>query len=39
MIEKVHKIQPLRTVSLWLAVAATVFVIGYYVMDVMNQFK
>jgi hypothetical protein len=39
IIEKVHKIQPLRTVSLWLAVAATVFVVGYYVVDVLNQFK
>jgi hypothetical protein len=36
---KVHKIEPLKKVSLWLAVAATVFVLGYYVMDVMSQFK
>ncbi len=39
IMEKVHKIEPLRKVSLWLAVAATVFVIGYYVMDILSQFK
>jgi hypothetical protein len=36
---KVHKIEPLKKVSLWLAVAATAFVLGYYVIDVMSQFK
>jgi hypothetical protein len=39
MVEKVNRIEPLRKVSLWLAVAATVFVLGYYVLDVMAQFK
>jgi hypothetical protein len=39
MIEKVNKIEPLRRISLWLAVAATVFVLGYYGMDVLSQFK
>jgi ribosomal 50S subunit-associated protein YjgA (DUF615 family) len=39
LMEKVHKIEPLRKASLWLAVAATVFVIGYYVMDILSQFK
>jgi hypothetical protein len=39
MIEKVNKIEPLRKVSLWLALAATVFVAGYYVMDVLAKFK
>jgi hypothetical protein len=39
MLEKVHRIEPLRKASLWLAVAATVFVLGYYVMDVLSQFK
>ena len=39
IMEKVHKIEPLRRISLWLAIAATVFVVGYYVMDVLNQFK
>jgi hypothetical protein len=36
---RVHRIEPVRRVSLWLAVAATVFVLGYYVMDVMAQLK
>jgi hypothetical protein len=39
MLEKVHRIEPLRKASLWLAVAATVFVLGYYGMDVLSQFK
>ena len=39
IMEKVHKIEPLRRASLWLAIAATVFVVGYYAMDVFNQFK
>jgi hypothetical protein len=39
IMEKVHKIEPLRRASLWLAIAATVFVVGYYAMDVLNQFK
>jgi hypothetical protein len=39
MLEKVHRIEPLRKASLWLAVAATVFVLGYYAMDVLSQFK
>ncbi len=39
IIAKVNKIQPIRRVSMWLAVAATVFVIGYYIWDIVNQFK
>ncbi|HEY1159919.1 MAG TPA: hypothetical protein VGE83_04775 [Terracidiphilus sp.] len=39
IVAKVNKIQPFRKVSLWLAVAATVFVIGYYVWDIIGQFK
>jgi uncharacterized membrane protein len=39
LIAKVNKIEPLRKASLWLVVLATVFVIGYYVLDVVNQFK
>ena len=39
IMEKVHKIEPFQKVSMWLAVAATVFVIGYYLMDFMTQFK
>jgi hypothetical protein len=39
IIEKAHKIEPLSKASLWLVVAATVLVVGYYAMDFMNQFK
>jgi len=34
-----HKLEPVRKASLWLVVAATVFVLGYYVVDIVNQFK
>lgn len=37
--EKVHKIEPLVKASLWLAVAATAFVVVYYIWDIFNQFK
>jgi hypothetical protein len=39
ILEKVHKIQPLLTGALVLTGLATLFVIGYYVVDVINQFK
>ena len=39
IIAKVNRIQPIRRVSMWLAVAATVFVAGYYIWDIVNQFK
>jgi hypothetical protein len=39
IVAKVNKIQPLLRVALWLMLVATVFVIGYYVMDFVNQFK
>jgi hypothetical protein len=39
IVAKVNKIEPLRKVMLWLALAMTIVVIGYYVMDVMDQFK
>jgi hypothetical protein len=39
MIAKVNKIEPLRKVAMWLVVAMTLVVIGYYGMDVLNQFK
>jgi hypothetical protein len=39
IVEKVHKIEPIERIFLWLAVAATVFVIGYYIMDMVNKFK
>jgi len=39
IIEKVNKVEPLRKVTLWLAVAMTVVVIGYYLTDIVSQFK
>jgi hypothetical protein len=39
IVAKVNKIQPFSKASMWLSVAATVFVIGYYAFDVVNQFK
>lgn len=37
--DKVHKIQPIVTASIWLAGAATVLVVIYYIWDIFNQFK
>jgi hypothetical protein len=36
---RVNKLAPIKMASLWLWVAASVFVVGYYVLDVINQFK
>ena len=37
--ERVHKIEPVVRASMWLAGAATVLVIAYYIYDIINQFK
>ena len=39
IVAKVNKVEPLRKVMLWLVVAMTIVVIGYYIMDFMTQFK
>ena len=39
IIAKVAKVQPLIRVSEIVAAVATLFVIGYYVNDVLNQFR
>lgn len=39
IIAKVNKVQPLIKVSEIIAAIATLFVIGYYVKDIINQFK
>lgn len=39
IVDRVHKIQPALRVSMVLVSIATVFVIGYYIIDFMNQFK
>jgi len=37
--ERAHKIEPVVRASAWLAGAATVLVIAYYIYDIINQFK
>jgi hypothetical protein len=39
IIAKVHKIEPLVRGSLWLVGAMSLFVVVYYIMDVVKQFK
>lgn len=39
IVAKVNKVQPLLRVALWLVGAATLLVVAYYVVDVINQFK
>ncbi len=39
IVAKVNKVQPLIRVSEIVAAVATLFVIGYYVNDIFNQFK
>jgi hypothetical protein len=39
IMEKVHKIQPVQRTVLVLTGAMTLVVVGYYVLDVINQFK
>ena len=39
IVAKVNKIQPMLRICLWLVAVATLFVIGYYVMDFVSQFK
>jgi hypothetical protein len=39
IVAKVNKVQPLLRVALWLVGIATVGVLAYYVVDILNQFK
>ncbi len=39
IVARVHKIEPLLRVAFWLVGIASLGVIGYYVMDVIKQFK
>lgn len=39
ILNRVNRVQPVLRVSMVLASVATVFVIGYYVLDVVKQFK
>jgi hypothetical protein len=35
----IHKFAPIQLASQWLFIAATLFVVGYYALDVINQFN
>jgi len=39
IIARVNKVQPVLRVALWLVGAATLLVVAYYVVDIINQFK
>lgn len=39
IVAKVEKVQPLLRLALGLAGVATLFVVGYYALDIMRQFK
>ena len=39
IVARVNKIQPVLRASMILVGLATVFVIGYYILDIFNQFK
>lgn len=39
IVAKVNKVQPILRLSIWLVGLATLFVIGYYIIDIINQFK
>jgi hypothetical protein len=39
IIAKVNKIQPSLRAAMWVVGVATLFVVGYYIWDVFNQFK
>jgi hypothetical protein len=39
IIAKVNKIQPILRAAMWVVGVATLFVVGYYIWDVFNQFK
>jgi len=36
---RISKVQPVGTATIWLAGAATLFVIGFYILDVVKQFN
>jgi len=39
IVSRVNKVQPIVRILTWLAAGATVFVLGYYVLDILAQFK
>ena len=39
IVARVKKIEPVVRLAFWLVVLSTLFVIGYYIIDIVNQFK
>ena len=39
IVQKVHAIEPVERIALWLAVAASLFVIGYYIVEIIHQLQ
>ncbi len=39
IVAKVNKVEPALRIALWILAAATLFVIGYYILDIVNQLK
>ncbi len=39
IMEKVHKFEPIQRATMWIAGVMTLVVIGYYVYDMISQFK
>jgi hypothetical protein len=39
IVAKVNKVEPALRIALWAVAAATLFVIGYYILDIISQFK
>jgi hypothetical protein len=39
IVERVNKVQPILRTMMIVTGAATLFVIGYYIFDIINQFK
>jgi len=37
--EKVHKVEPAKKLALYMVGAMTIFVVGYYIFDIIRQFK
>jgi len=39
IVAKLNKVEPLQKTVLWLIAAMTLFVIGFYVLDIIQQFN
>lgn len=39
IVAKVHKVEPIQRATLWVLGAMSLFIIAYYILDIINQFK